>query len=63
MYQNQLFFEDFQKVFKVRIAEQKEKENTVLQMQDQKINSRATAHGDTWLKRIIVRLRLQSMLH
>lgn len=58
MYQNQLFFDDFQKVFKAKISES-----------DLEVSSRRKSvdnhhyHVGFWLKRILVKFNLQYRLH
>ncbi len=58
MYQNQLFFDDFQKVFKVKIVEKKVVLTKVKQ-------NTSHTHSDMsfWLKRLMVKLHVQYMFH
>lgn len=55
MYQNQLFFDDFQKVFKVKIVEQKSSSTEFNNVQHSEIGF--------WLKRLMVRFHVQYMFH
>jgi len=58
MYQNQLFFDDFQKVFKVKVSEA----DNSLRPAARKVKVH-TYHYGFWLKRILVKFNLQYRLH
>lgn len=57
MFNNPLFFEDFEKIFKVKIAEEKTKENKAKRVE--------YTHNliNFSFRRILIKLRLQYILH
>lgn len=58
MYQNQLFFDDFQKVFKAKISEAEVK----IAANKRNVENHSY-HVGFWLKRILVKFNLQYRLH
>lgn len=58
MYQNQLFFDDFQKVFKVKVSESEVVSKTL-----RSNVGNHSYHVSFWWKRILVKFNLQYRLH